>query len=74
MAKDQQQRIAIGFAGGQVLNARVTEKVHAALTKALEGGEELFSLEGEDGTSLLRTSQVVYVRVERDEPRVGFGL
>ena len=24
--------------------------------------------------ALVRTSQVVYVRVERDEPRVGFGL
>ncbi len=74
MSKDQIQRIAVGFAGGQVLNARVTDKVHGALVKALEGGDELFSLEGEDGTALVRTSQVVYVRVERDEPRVGFGL
>jgi hypothetical protein len=74
MAKDQIQRIAIGFAGGQVLNARVTEKVHGDLLKAVESGDELFSVEGEDGTAIVRVSQVAYVRVERDEPRVGFGL
>ena len=75
MAKQTQtQRIAVGFAGGQVLNARVTEKVHADLHKALEGGEELFSLAGEDGSALVRISQVVYVRVEDEESRVGFGL
>jgi hypothetical protein len=74
MSKDQIQRIALGFAGGQSLNARVTDKVHEQLVKALTGGDELFTLEGEDGTTLVRTSQVVYVRVERDEPRVGFGL
>lgn len=74
MSKDQFQRIAVGFAGGQVLNARVSEQVHTDLTKALEGGDELFSLEAEDGTVLVRTSQVVYVRVEREDQRVGFGL
>jgi len=75
MAKSQEtQRIAIGFAGGQVLNARVNADAHKALAKALADGEELFTLEGEDGTSLLRTSQVVYVRVDADEQRVGFGL
>ncbi len=75
MAKDQQkQRIVIGFTGGQALNARVEPKAHEALLKALTGGEELFTLEGEDGTAVVRVSQVVYVRVERDEPRVGFGL
>jgi hypothetical protein len=75
MAKTEQtQRIAIGFAGGQVLNARVTESAHGDLVKALEGGDELFTLKGEDGTALVRTSQVVYVRVDADEQRVGFGL
>jgi len=75
MAKQTQtQRIAVGFSGGQVLNARVTEKVHADLLKALEGGDELFALAGEDGSALVRISQVVYVRVEDEESRVGFGL
>jgi hypothetical protein len=74
MAKDQKQRIAIGFGGGQVLNARVEASAYDALVKAVQAGDELFTLEGEDGTALVRTSQVVYVRVERDESRVGFGL
>ena len=43
MAKQTQtQRIAVGFSGGQVLNARVTEKVHADLLKALEGGDRIY--------------------------------
>jgi len=75
MAKDQQkQRIVIGFSGGQVLNARVEPKAHDALVQAIESGEQLHSIESEDGTAIVRTAQVVYVRVERDEPRVGFGL
>lgn len=74
MAKDQQkQRIVIGFSGGQVLNARVDAKAHDALVKAVTSGDELYTLEDDDGTAVVRLSQVVYVRVERDEPRVGFG-
>ena len=50
-----------------MLEARglVVERVDAVLKLALAG---------EDGSALVRISQVVYVRVEDEESRVGFGL
>ncbi len=73
MPKTQIQRISIGFHGGQVLGLRVTEAAHGKLLKALVG-EGLIEVETEDGPVSLRPESVDYVRLERDEPRVGFGL
>lgn len=74
MAKSQIQRISIGFTGGQVLALRVTEAAHGKLLKALGAGEAIIEVESEDGPVTLRGDSVDYVRLERDEPRVGFGL
>ena len=66
------RRISIGFKGGQVLAARVTEEQFKALQDAL-GGSAWHELEAEDGTLRLDLSAVVYVSAESDEARVGFG-
>jgi len=66
-------RVGIGFAGGQVLEARITDDVLTALRKAL-GGEGWHELETEDGVVSLDLAQVVYVRAGTPEHRVGFGL
>ena len=66
------RRIAIGFQGGQVLGLRVTDEELRALTKAL-GQDEWHELTSEEGPVRLDLSQVVYVRSESDELRVGFG-
>jgi hypothetical protein len=65
-------RISVGFQGGQVLALRVTEKQLEALSKAL-GGRGWHELQSEDGLVRIDLSQVVYVRSESEEPRVGFG-
>lgn len=66
------RRVSVGFAGGQVLALRVSdeqlEKLHGALGR--DGWHELKS---EDGPVRLDLAQVVYVRAEGDEQRVGFG-
>jgi hypothetical protein len=67
------QRVSIGFAGNQVLGVKVTEKALEDLLQALAGGD-WHDLAVEDGTIRLNLSQVVYVRTELDEHRVGFGL
>jgi hypothetical protein len=68
------RRAAIGFQGGQVLSLRVTEdqlkELRAALSQRTNGGWQ--EVEATDGAVVLDLAQVVYLRVESDEHRVGF--
>jgi hypothetical protein len=68
------RRAAIGFQGGQVLSLRVTEEqlkeLRAALSQDGDGGWR--EVEATDGAVVLDLAQVVYLRVESDENRIGF--
>jgi hypothetical protein len=66
------QHISIGFQGGQVLSLRVADKQLEALHKAL-GSTGWHELETEEGPVRLDLAQVVYVRSESSDLRVGFG-
>ena len=66
------RRIGIGFQGGQVLALRVTDEQLVTLKEAL-GRNGWHELDSEEGPVRLDLSQVVYVRAESDELRVGFG-
>jgi hypothetical protein len=66
------RRIGIGFEGGQVLALRVTDEQLKALNKAL-GGEGWHEIDSDEGPVRLDLAQVVYVRSESDDLRVGFG-
>jgi hypothetical protein len=71
---DTPRRIDIGFQGGQVLPVRVTEEVHDAFRKALSdsSSERWFELHTQDSEVHIDLSQVVYVRLDTEEHRVGF--
>jgi hypothetical protein len=67
------RRAAIGFQGGQVLSLRVTDEVLSTLQRTLRDGRERWhEVEAADGAVLVDLGQVVYLRVESDEHRVGF--
>ena len=66
------RHISIGFQGGQVLVLRVGDEQLKSLTKAL-GGDGWHELQSEEGPVRLDLAQVVYVRAESEELRVGFG-
>lgn len=66
------RRVSVGFQGGQVLALRVSDEQLDALHKAL-GGDGWHELQTEDGPVRLDLAQVVYVRSEEDDQRVGFG-
>ena len=68
------RRAAIGFQGGQVLSLRITEENLTRLRQALANGSNggWQEVEATDGAVVLDLSQVVYLRVESDEHRVGF--
>jgi hypothetical protein len=67
------QRISIGFQASPPVALRVSQEELDKLNGAV-GGEGWHDVEGEDGTLRLNLQHVLWVRVERDEQRVGFGL
>jgi hypothetical protein len=67
------RRGAIGFQGGQVLSIRVGEAELERLRSVLrEGRERWHEVEATDGAVLVDLGQVVYLRVDSDEHRIGF--
>jgi hypothetical protein len=67
------RRTAIGFQGGQVLSLRLPEEVLTSLRETLKAGRERWvEVEASDGAVLVDVGQVVYLRVESDEHRIGF--
>lgn len=67
------RRAALGFHGGQVLSLRLPDEQLDALQRTLrEGRERWHEVGAADGAVLVDLGQVVYLRVESDEQRVGF--
>jgi len=72
MANEKPQKISVGFLGGQVLSARVAPGELTNLRNAL-GNDGWHDLTAEDGTVALDLAKIVYVLVDHEEHRVGFG-
>ncbi len=66
------ERVTIGFFGG-ALALRVSQDTLDSLLKKLPDGG-WHDVEADDGTVRVNLGVVVYVRTERDEHRVGFGV
>ena len=70
---DPNRKAAVGFAGGQVLSLRLSETQLNELRGVMRDGRERWhEVEAADGAVLVDVGQVVYLRVESDEHRVGF--
>jgi hypothetical protein len=71
---DEHRRIDIGFQGGQVLPARVKQEAYENLRKALDdsSAERWHVLDTQDSEVALDLSQVVYLRLDTEDQRVGF--
>jgi hypothetical protein len=67
------QRISIGFHASPPVATRVTDEELDRLQGAL-GGEGWHEVKAEDGSLRLNLVHVLWLRVERDEQRVGFGI
>ena len=67
------QRISIGFQASPPLALRVSDEELGRLNEAL-GNDGWHDVTGDDGTVRLNLAHVLWLRVERDEHRVGFGL
>jgi hypothetical protein len=70
---DPTRKAAVGFQGGQVLALRLSESQLKELRAVLrEGRERWHEVEAADGAVVVDVGQIVYLRVESDEHRVGF--
>jgi hypothetical protein len=63
----------VGFQGGQVLSMRLSDDTLTALRNVLRDGKERWhEVEATDGAVLVDLGQVVYLRVDSDDHRIGF--
>ena len=69
---DERARVDVGFTGGQVLALRLEKAVFDELRKAVEGDARFYDVDAGESTVTLDLSQVVYLRVETEDHRVGF--
>ena len=69
---DQRAKVDVGFVGGQVLALRLDKGVFDQLRKAVEADARFYDVDAGESTVTLDLSQVVYLRVETEDHRVGF--
>ena len=72
--EDRARRVDVGFAGGQVLALRLAREPYESLRRALteEGSSRWHELATEDSDVTLDLHQVVYVRLDTEQHKVGF--
>lgn len=66
------RKVSIGFSGGQVLALRLAEEKVEAFKQAVQSGGGWHQIEAEDGPVVLNLAQVVFLRVDAEEQRIGF--
>ena len=67
------KRVDIGFSGGQVLSLRMPEDAYRSLDEEVRSGSQGWhEIEAEDSNVSVNLSQVVYVRLDTEQARVGF--
>jgi hypothetical protein len=70
--RDETRRVEVGFAGGQQMVLRVTESAYDLLRRAVQDGRGWQEFETIDGVVALDTRQVVFVKRESSDHRIGF--
>jgi hypothetical protein len=73
MARDGKMRqVEVGFSGGQAILMRLEDRAYDQLRKAVQNGKRWYEVETIDGVVALDLGQVVFVKLETAEHRVGF--
>ena len=66
------RRLDVGFQGGQNLTVRLQEEAYDGLRGALDDGPRWYTLVTEDSEVAIDLSQVVFVRLDTEQHKVGF--
>lgn len=67
------QHISIGIESSSAVALRVSDQELAKLQEAL-GSDGWHNVQGEDGLLRVNLKRVTWLKVEKDESRVGFGI
>lgn len=70
--RDQAKRVEVGFAGGQAIVLRLSERDYDDLRKAVRNGKGWQELDTPDGPVALNVGEVVFIKREPEEHRIGF--
>jgi hypothetical protein len=71
---EKPRRVEMGFQGGQDLTLRLAQDAYEGLSRALEAGATRWhTVQSEDSQVAIDLTQVVYVRLDTEQHRVGFG-
>ena len=73
-SEEKARRVDLGFSGGQMLALRMRKDPYERLRKALEDdrSERWHEVTTEDSDVTIDLSQVVYVRLDTEQHKVGF--
>lgn len=66
-----QQRVTLGLQFTAPVSIKIDDADLDALLGALSTGE-WYDVKVDDGTLRVNLSQIIYVKTDRDEPRIGF--
>jgi hypothetical protein len=69
---DEARRVEIGFDGGQVLSARLTDSQVKTVSDAVRDGKGWHDLETDEGVLSLDLGKVVFVRQAGGSHTIGF--
>ena len=74
MARDggEMRRVEVGFTGGQVILMRLPDKAYEQMRRALQDSKRWTEVETADGLVSLDLGQVVFVKLESADHKVGF--
>ncbi len=70
--REQLRRAEVGFSGGQAIVVRLTDGAYADLRSAVTRGSGWYELDTPDGVVALDLGQVVFVKRDTGDHRVGF--
>ena len=70
--KEAPKRVEVGFSGGQAIVMRLSQKAYDDLRRAVQGRDGWYEVDSEDGVVAIHLSQVVFVKSDTAEHRVGF--
>jgi hypothetical protein len=72
-APERPKRVDVGFSGGQILSLRMQDGAYRALGEEVRSGSQSWhEIEAEDSNVSVNLGQVVYVRLDTEQQRVGF--
>ncbi len=70
---ERPKRVDVGFSGGQILSLRMDDAAYRALGEEVRSGSQSWhEIEAEDSNVSVNLGQVVYVRLDTEQQRVGF--